>query len=109
MSATKKTTIKCAHCFKSLGVASRIEIYNFLVKKGKATVSEVVNFIKLKQPTISYHLKEMKENGLLESEKKGKEVFYSVTAECPHFDEPCVISQLNFPRELRKKRVKTHA
>ena len=81
----------CTGCFKVLGVPSRMTIYNFLTKNDKATVTEVVAAVKLRQPTVSYHLKEMKKSGLLASTKVGKKVFYSLRKECPDHNESCVL------------------
>lgn len=72
----------CANCFKSLSVPSRLKIYMYLQEKNKATVSDIVSYIKLKQPTVSYHLKDMQEHGLLSSKKLGKEVYYQVAQGC---------------------------
>jgi len=91
--------VRCTHCFKSVSVPSRMAIYNHLNKtEGKeATVGEIVNHVGLTQPTISYHLQEMKNTGLLKSKKVGKEVFYSVNKVCPHFGQECVLYSLKFP------------
>lgn len=72
----------CSNCFRSLGVPSRMKIYTFLKDKKAATVSEVVDVMDLKQPTVSYHLKEMEDAGLLISKKIGKEVYYQVSGKC---------------------------
>ncbi len=74
-------------------------IYNYLSKGKKATVSEIVNYVKLTQPTVSYHLNEMKKNGILVREKQGKEVYYSVGHICPHYDTLCVLEDINFPQK----------
>ncbi len=73
-----------------------MEIYKYLQDVGKATVSDVVSQVDLTQPTVSYHLGEMKRNGVLKSEKKGKEVFYSVNASCPHVNKECILKNVNF-------------
>jgi DNA-binding transcriptional ArsR family regulator len=72
----------CSNCFHSLGVPSRMKIYMHLQNTAKATVSELVEVVALKQPTVSYHLKEMEENGLVTSKKSGKEVYYQVAKGC---------------------------
>ena len=78
-------------------------IYNYLNEaEGKeATVGEIVNYVGLTQPTISYHLQEMKYHGLLKSKKVGKEVFYSISSICPHFHQECVLHSLKFPDAQR--------
>lgn len=63
----------------------------FLAQKGSKNVSEITNFIGLKQPTVSYHLTEMLKSGLLSKKTKGKEVFYSIGNNCPHDNEVCCI------------------
>lgn len=72
----------CANCFKSLSVPSRLKIYIYLQQKQNATVNNIVSYIKLKQPTVSYHLKDMESHGLLTSKKLGKEVYYQVAQGC---------------------------
>lgn len=54
----------------------------YLQEKQNATVSEIVDYISLKQPTVSYHLKDMETHGLLSSKKLGKEVYYQVAKGC---------------------------
>lgn len=91
----------CTNCFKSLGVPSRMAIYKYLTEKGKVSVSELVEHVNLTQPTVSYHLKEMKESGILASEKAGKEVYYKVNYVCPHYDVECVLSNIKFPESVK--------
>lgn len=63
--------------------SSRRKIYEFLALGGQKTVSEITKILKLKQPTISYHLKTMEKEGLLSVKKKGREVYYQVKMLCP--------------------------
>ena len=91
------TVVKCTHCFKSVSVPARMVIYNYLKKKGHATVGEIVGQVSLTQPTVSYHLKEMKHSGLLRSKKVGKEVHYALNVECPHIEQKCILEGLEFP------------
>jgi ArsR family transcriptional regulator, arsenate/arsenite/antimonite-responsive transcriptional repressor len=88
----------CTKCFNTLGVSSRMKIYNLLRKKGRETVSGIVDVIKLTQPTISYHLKEMKDAGLLINQKVGKEVYYAINAKCPTSAANCVLKTAKFPQ-----------
>ncbi len=62
---------------------SRRKIYEYLSTHGEKTVGEITHYMKLRQPTVSYHLKEMKKEGLLTSRKEGREVYYSVKMLCP--------------------------
>jgi len=78
-----------------------MEIYTFLFASGSACVSDIVDLIKLKQPTISYHLKEMERSGLVKGQKKGKEVYYSLTKMCKHKSVPCVFSEVDFKKYVQ--------
>ena len=73
----------CSKCFRSLGVPSRMKMYIYLQNNNIATVSQIVEVVALKQPTVSYHLKEMENTGLLISKKVGKEVYYQIGGQCP--------------------------
>ncbi len=88
------TETPCVKCFGTLGVGSRMKIFEYLRKTGKSTVNGIVEFVSLTQPTISYHLKEMKMAGLLESDKSGKEVFYSIKRTCPSRNGDCVLNKV---------------
>jgi len=62
---------------------SRRRIYEILVFEGEKTVGEITKRLNLRQPTVSYHLQEMKKEGLLSARKKGREVYYKVKMVCP--------------------------
>lgn len=73
----------CPLAMPQMADPSRRKIYEFLAKDGERTVAEITLYIKLRQPTVSYHLKEMKKEGLLTNRKQGREVYYSVLMTCP--------------------------
>lgn len=87
----------CVVCFNNLGIDSRMEIYKFLREKGKKPVSEIVKVVGLTQPTVSYHLKSMRESGILLSERSGKEVYYYINETCPVHGHACVLRDIKFP------------
>jgi len=93
----------CTVCFKSLGVPTRMEIYTYLQDKGEATVGDIVSKIKLTQPTISYHLGEMKDEAILKSRREGKEVYYSISTICPHSHGECLIKKISLGKDLHAK------
>ena len=68
-----------------------MKIYDFLTKHQRASVSVIVPEIKVTQPTVSYHLKEMEKSGLLSSQKIGKEVYYMISHICPYDNARCVL------------------
>jgi DNA-binding transcriptional ArsR family regulator len=46
-------------------------------------VGEITKKLKLRQPTVSYHLKMTEKEGLVSSRKKGREVYYKIALVCP--------------------------
>jgi len=62
---------------------SRRKIYEILVFEGEKTVGEITKRLDLRQPTVSYHLRGMKKEGLLSARKRGREVYYKVKMVCP--------------------------
>ena len=49
--------------------------------KGEMTVTELVDLTKLGQPTVSKHLKTLREVGLVAVREEGQKRYYSVTPE----------------------------
>jgi len=73
----------CPFAVFSMGDLSRRKIYQYLFSEGEKTVGEITKKLKLRQPTISYHLKMMKKEGLVTSRREGKKVYYKVALVCP--------------------------
>ena len=44
----------------------------------EVTVGELTQYLGLRQPTISHHLRLMHEDGLLDREQRGRQVWYSI-------------------------------
>ncbi len=66
---------------KALGHPARISIMSLLLKRGEATCGDIVNSLPLKQPTVSKHLKELRNVGLLDHRIIGASIFYSIKQE----------------------------
>ena len=66
---------------KVLAERQRLRILNRLVQaKGEPlAVGEFVQALRLRQPTVSYHLKLLREAGLLEREARANAAFYRLT------------------------------
>ena len=47
----------------------------------KLTVSQIVARINVSQPTISHHLKVLRNAGLVSAQRQGKEIYYSINQE----------------------------
>lgn len=68
---------KLALTLSLMGDSSRLSIIIYLMDK-VVNVSEITKHINLSQPSISHHLRVLKDAGILKSEKKGKEVYYTL-------------------------------
>jgi ArsR family transcriptional regulator len=73
----------CPFALPPMSDPSRRKIYQYLFSEGEKTVGEIVKKLKLRQPTISYHLKMMKKEGLVNCRKEGRQVYYRVKLVCP--------------------------
>ncbi|EHQ08538.1 ArsR/SmtB family transcription factor [Leptonema illini] len=63
---------------RALASPSRVAILEFIYDRDNCTCSEIVDRLPLAQATISRHLKELKENGLIEGRASGTSVLYSI-------------------------------
>jgi ArsR family transcriptional regulator len=65
---------------KALGDPIRLQLVDVLRKHaGKVCVCELVPLFDLSQPTVSHHLKVLREAGLVDSERRGLWAYYYVT------------------------------
>jgi ArsR family transcriptional regulator len=67
-----------AHLFKAIADPARLRILGFLAAQpgGEACVCHLLKPLGLSQPTVSHHLKQLHEAGLLERERRGSWVYY---------------------------------
>ncbi len=67
---------------KALGDPIRVQLVDVLRKHaGKVCVCELVPLFDLSQPTVSHHLKVLRDAGIVESERKGLWAYYYVLPE----------------------------
>lgn len=68
-----------ARMFKALGDPVRLRLFSAVASHegGEACVCDISD-VGVSQPTVSHHLKKLKEAGLLISERRGTWVYYSV-------------------------------
>ncbi len=73
---------KCLPCYREVSEESRAKILSFLEKRGPAPVARMVELLKLRQPTVSYHLHRLETAGILKSKKQGRQVIYEIDLKC---------------------------
>lgn len=72
---------KVATYAKALGHPARIAILQELIERKSCICGELVNEIGLAQATISQHLKELKQLGIIQGEIEGTSVCYCINRE----------------------------
>lgn len=78
---------------KALGDPTRLKIVQLLNQKQALCVCDIISELDQPQPTISRHLNQLKQIGILESERKGTWIWYSISQELPNWGK-AVISAL---------------
>ena len=63
---------------KALGHPARIAIIEYLLKVDTCICGDIVNELPLAQPTVSQHLKELKNAGLIKGSFEGTSICYCV-------------------------------
>jgi DNA-binding transcriptional ArsR family regulator len=63
---------------KALGHPARVAILDVLMKKEECICGDIVDELPLAQPTVSQHLKELKNAGLIKGSIEGNTVCYCV-------------------------------
>jgi DNA-binding transcriptional ArsR family regulator len=69
---------KIAKYMKALGHPARIAILELLIKKQACICGDIVDELPLSQSTVSQHLKELKEAGLIKGDIDGAKVCYCI-------------------------------
>ncbi|HTM99256.1 MAG TPA: metalloregulator ArsR/SmtB family transcription factor [Pedobacter sp.] len=66
---------------KALGHPARIAIIDYLLKVNTCICGDIVNELPLAQPTVSQHLKELKNAGLIKGNIEGNAICYCINGE----------------------------
>lgn len=69
---------KLANYAKALAHPARVAILNILAKRATCICGDIVEELPLSQSTVSQHLKELKEAGLIKGEIEGAKVCYCI-------------------------------
>lgn len=65
---------------KALADVNRLRIVRRLAE-GPSTVSELIDHVGLSQPLVSHHLRRLRDAGLVETERVGRETVYSLRSQ----------------------------
>jgi ArsR family transcriptional regulator len=63
---------------KALGHPARIAIIEYLLKVNECICGDIVNELPLAQPTVSQHLKELKNAGVIKGNIEGNSICYCI-------------------------------
>ena len=69
---------KIAKYARALGHPARIAILNIIIKNQSCICGEIVDELPFSQSTVSQHLKELKEAGLIKGDIEGTKVCYCI-------------------------------
>ena len=67
-----------ASVFKALGHPARVAIIELLLKKQACICNDLVEELPLSQSTVSQHLKELKQAGIIKGEIEGTSICYCI-------------------------------
>ncbi|AFK02497.1 transcriptional regulator, ArsR family [Emticicia oligotrophica DSM 17448] len=67
-----------ATMLKAMGHPARIAIIDYLLKVNACICNDIVSELPLAQPTISQHLKELKNAGIIKGNVEGKAICYCI-------------------------------
>lgn len=70
--------IEAAAALSALAQPSRLAVFRLLVSGDQLCAGELAAQLKMPKPTLSFHLKELCNAGLIESEREGRSIFYRV-------------------------------
>jgi predicted transcriptional regulator len=70
-----------ANTLKALGHPARIAIIEYLLEKQTCICGDIVNELPLSQPTISQHLKELKNVNIIQGSIEGNSICYCLNLE----------------------------
>ena len=78
----KRSAAALADRFKALSAPARVAIVNQLAGRGEMCTCNLTGFLGLSQPTVSHHLRVLKEAGLIEiASKRGTFTLYRLVPE----------------------------
>ena len=92
----EEQSIELARAFKAIGEPVRLRLLSLIASHagGEACVCDLTGAFELSGPTISHHLKVLREAGVITGERRGTWIYYRVRTEML-----AVLSELLLPAE----------
>jgi ArsR family transcriptional regulator len=80
---SESQAVDLAHTFKAMADPVRLRLLSMIASHagGEACVCDLTDAFELTGPTISHHLKVLRESGLIDGERRGTWVYYRVHPE----------------------------
>ncbi|WP_242927409.1 ArsR/SmtB family transcription factor [Pontibacter vulgaris] len=75
----KKKLERAAYVLKCVAHPVRISIIDLLEQRTRLTVSELQEVLKIEQSLLSHHLTNMRDKGVVNTQREGKNVYYFLT------------------------------
>jgi DNA-binding transcriptional ArsR family regulator len=72
---------KAAEMLKSIAHPMRIAILNLIDQNERMSVTEIFEGVGINQAVASQHLRILKDRGILESKREGRQIYYSIRHE----------------------------
>ena len=69
---------KAARAFKALGDDNRLRIIELIASQGEMCACRILDELDIAQPTLSHHMKLLKDAGLVKARKQGRWTHYSM-------------------------------
>lgn len=79
----EEQSVELARAFKAIGEPVRLRLLSLIASHagGEACVCDLTGAFELSGPTISHHLKVLREAGVIEGERRGTWIYYRVRSE----------------------------
>ena len=74
-----------AQLFKALGDENRLRIVKHIALQGEVCACKLLDELSISQPTLSHHMKLLRDSGLVTARKEGRWMHYSLNKK--RFDE----------------------
>lgn len=75
--STERDLTRLAHAFRALGDETRLRLLE-LLREGEQCVCDLTDALRTPQPLLSFHLRTLKDAGLVTDRREGRWVYYAL-------------------------------